>query len=341
MRSEKISRIAYAVGASFLLMATAAVTTLGSNNAVYAHTFSANESVRFLALTEQMRDEAQLAVMNLQQNNVTLAQAHANNAIKLLENGTTLSEVREPNDRLAPSLDNTLKQLLANISAASSSANPGTALPPQTIQAANQSISSLNDTIGEATTVGIDQDQRNNSTTWALTFVEILDSTLKNYGNATGASFDLTNMAKMASMTSSNATNSTTSMSLTEMAGSTNNNMSGSMTMPSSSSMQNSTMGNMTTKIANQTSYQTSQFLANKTLIQIFNLHLKPLANASLSSSSGAGNASAAAISQIENGIMELKDKINDKAAPMDVMMTVHTKIHPSLIQAFGLKTTT
>jgi hypothetical protein len=53
------------------------------------------------------------------------------------------------------------------------------AISPQTIQDVNQLVSSLNDTLGEATTVRIDPDQRYNSTTWALVFAEILCLTWK------------------------------------------------------------------------------------------------------------------------------------------------------------------
>src|SRR5918995_7277332 len=63
---------------------------------VYAHTFSTSESAEFLSLTDQIRAETALVTINLENNNTTLAQAHAEKASSLLDNDT-LSEVRERN----------------------------------------------------------------------------------------------------------------------------------------------------------------------------------------------------------------------------------------------------
>jgi hypothetical protein len=49
------------------------------------------------------------------------------------------------------------------------------------------------------------------------------------------------------------------------------------------------------------------------------------------------GNTSAF-ITNLENGLTKLIDSIQSKASPMDIMMIVHTQIHPNLLEAFNLK---
>jgi hypothetical protein len=42
-------------------------------------------------------------------------------------------------------------------------------------------------------------------------------------------------------------------------------------------------------------------------------------------------------IDQLEANLLQLKDDINAKATPNEVMMTVHLNIHPLLMQSYGL----
>src|ERR671938_47085 len=126
-------------------------------NLAYARTFSSNESARFLSLIEQVKAESQLALMNLQNNDILLAHKHADNALMLLDNGTTLNEIRERNNRIATSLDGNLEVLRNNIVALSFEGT--TTAPSRFIQTVNQSIVSINNTLAEATTVRIDPQQ--------------------------------------------------------------------------------------------------------------------------------------------------------------------------------------
>jgi hypothetical protein len=75
------------------------------------------------------------------------------------------------------------------------------------------------------------------------------------------------------------------------------------------------------------TDYQSAQALATKAQ-EIFNTELKPIAP---------GNSSAFVVN-LENGITQLNNSIKNKASPVDVMMIVHTQIHPNLLEAFNLK---
>ena len=83
--------------------------------------------------------------------------------------------------------------------------------------------------------------------------------------------------------------------------------------------------------IVNLADYQTAQALSDKAL-QIFNKELKPIA---------ANSNVTTFIVKLENGLIQLRDALNNSAAPMDVMMIVHTQIHPNLQKAFNLQLVT
>lgn len=294
----------------------------------YAHTFSTTESAQFLSLVNQIRAETGLIAMNLENNNATLAQAHAVKASSLLDN-STIREIRERNSRIAATLDDGLNNLEKNVTSLASGSQGQT--PQNEIQSLNQAVMSLNDTLGEAITSRVEREEQDNATTWAMALADLTNTVLSNYGNATGSAFDLTNMSNMAE-TSSNTTNN-------------NNNP---MTANSTSSM-----SNMTTTIVNTAAYQSAQYLANKSTLQLFNDMLKPL---TLSSNNTMVNTATASTSQeaasnltadnnnitsslndLETHLVQLRDEINNKASPNEVMMIAHTKIHPLLMQIYGL----
>ena len=52
----------------------------------------------------------------------------------------------------------------------------------------------------EAVTVRVESDQQDNATMWALVLADLVNTVLSDYGNATGASFDLTEMSNIAGM---------------------------------------------------------------------------------------------------------------------------------------------
>jgi hypothetical protein len=43
-------------------------------------------------------------------------------------------------------------------------------------------------------------------------------------------------------------------------------------------------------------------------------------------------------VTNLENGLTQLNDSIAKNASPLDVMMIVHTQIHPNPLEAFGLQ---
>lgn len=283
---------------------------------VYAHTFSTSESAEFLSLTDQIRAETALVTINLENNNATLAQAHAEKASSLLDNNT-LSEIRERNNRIANSLETGLEQLVGNVTSSLTSASPEQ-MPQDRIQSINQTVMSLNDIMAEAVTARVESEQQNNATTWAMVLADLANVVLGDYGNATGSSFDLTDISNIAQ---ANATSSTSNMT--------------------------------TTTIVDTAAYQSAQYLVNNTILQLFNDTLKPLTVSSNGTSSDNNNAttmtqggqdtSPAAgnmtsdIDQLEANLLQLKDDINGKATPHEIMMTVHLNIHPLLMQSYGL----
>jgi hypothetical protein len=315
MRMRKIPFMLYSMRFPLVFLVLAGSFIFPLSHLVYAHTFSTSESAEFLSLTDQIRAETALVTINLENNNTTLAQAHAEKASSLLDNNT-LSEVRERNNRIANSLETGLEQLVGNVTSSLASTSLGQ-MPQDRIQSTNQAVMSLNDIMAEAVTARVESEQQNNVTTWAMVLADLVNVVLSDYGNATGSSFDLTDISNIAQ---ANATSSTS---------------------------------NMTTTIVDTAAYQSAQYLVNNTILQLFNDTLKPLTVSSNGTSSDNNNAttmtqggqdtSPAAgnmtsdIDQLEANLLQLKDDINGKATPNEVMMTVHLNIHPLLMQSYGL----
>ncbi|HZA99993.1 MAG TPA: hypothetical protein VE308_03110 [Nitrososphaera sp.] len=272
--------------------------------------------------------------MNLDNNNnVTLAQAHADKASSLLNN-STLDEIREVNNRIADSLETGLEQLEGNVTAFPS-ASQGQ-IPQDRIQSINQTVVSLNDILAEAVTVRVESEQQNNATTWAMALADLVNVVLSNYGNATGAPFDLTDMSNLAGMEGM------------QMSGNSSSNNTMTLTANATSSM-----SNMTATIVNVEAYQSAQYLANNTTLQLFNDVLKPLTISDNETSSDNNNATPMAqqgqnnvtpdnnttsnIDSLEANLLQLKDDINGRVTPAEIMTTVHLGIHPILMQLYGL----
>jgi hypothetical protein len=179
---------------------------------------------------------------------------------------------------------------------------------------------SLNDIMAEAVTARVESEQQNNVTTWAMVLADLVNVVLSDFGNATGSSFDLTDISNIAQ---ANATSSTSNMTTT------------------------------TTTIVDTAAYQSAQYLVNNTILQLFNDTLKPLTMSSNGTSSDNNNATSITqggqdtspaagnmtsdIDQLEANLLQLKDDINGKATPNEVMVTAHLNIHPLLMQSYGL----
>jgi hypothetical protein len=327
MRKKNLSLILLLSGT---IVSIVSLTSFENNNSpfsrnAYGHNFTPSESASFLSFVDQLQVESELVETNLANNNISLAQEHAKKANALLTPNIT-KEIAERNQRVANDL----------ITAVSNLQNASSEQQQQQQQPASQLVSDIDAILDEAVTIRIDQEQRDNDTIQALAFADLVDSVLSNYGNAYGVGFDMTNMSNMATMMES-SNSSSSSMAKSGMADDNNNNNNSNMNMASmnmSSSSSSSTMMNMDSKmdrnyqLVNTADYQSAQALAAKAL-EIFKAELKPMAS---------NNNTTAFITNLENGLTQLNNSIKSKASPMDIMMIVHTQIHPNLMQAFNLQ---
>jgi hypothetical protein len=305
---------------------------------VYAHIFTTDDTASFLSFVDQLQVESELVQTNLVNNNLLLAQKHANKAASLLS-PSIIVEIAEKNQKVADDLTTAVDDL-QKITSSSDKQR----------QMVNQLASQINTTLGEAVTIRIEQEQEDssnflekgieflrgifggggekadnridrNTTIQPLAFADLVDSLLINYGNAYAVDFDMTNMSNIAMMSGNSS-----SMVMSGMVNNSNRSMNmGSMDMSSTMNMDDSTNRNYS--LVDMTDYQSVQALATKAQ-EIFNTELKPIAP---------GNTSAF-ITNLENGLTQLNNSIKNKASPMDVMMIVHTQIHPNLLEAFNLK---
>jgi hypothetical protein len=313
---------------------------------VYAHIFSTDETASFLSFADQLQVESELVQTNLINNNLSLAQKHANKAASLLS-PSIIVEIAEKNQKVADDLTTAVDDL-QKITSSSDKQR----------QMVNQLVSQINATLGKAVTIRLEQEQRKdssnflekgieflrgifgggggsekadnridrNTTIQPLAFADLVDSLLINYGNAYAVDFDMTNMSNMAMMSGNSS-----SMVMSGMVNNSINNSNSSMNMDSMN-MSSSTMNmdsnmNRNYSLVDITDYQSAQALVTKAQ-EIFNTEFKLIAP---------GNTSIF-ITNLENGITQLNNSIKNKASPMDVMMIVHTQIHPNLLEAFNLK---
>ncbi|HJR47977.1 MAG TPA: hypothetical protein VJ799_07450 [Nitrososphaeraceae archaeon] len=313
------------------------------NQEVYAHMFTADETASFLAFADQLQVESELVQNNLVNNNLSLAQNHANKAASLLTPSVVI-EIEEQNQKIADDLTTAVSDL-QKISSYSEKQQ----------QMVKQLVSDINSTVVEAVNIRMKQGQGDPSnflekgieflggifggggeeaddkidvdeTTKPIAFADLVDSVLINYGNAYRVDFDMTNMSNMAMMGGNSS-----SMAMVDMADKNNsNNSSSGMNIGS----MNMTMMNMNSKtnrnysLVDMTDYQSAQALATKAQ-EIFNNELK----------STAPNNSSAFITNLENGLRQLNDSIKNKVSPVDIMTIVHTQIHPNLLEIFNLST--
>lgn len=277
---------------------------------VYGHIFTPNESASFLSLVDQLRVESELVQMSLTNDNLSLAREHANKAAALLTSNVT-KEIAEQNQRVADDLSLAINEL-QNISSTEQK------------KSVDQLVSNIDAILGEAVATRIEQDQRTNSTIQALAFASLVNNILTEYGNAYAVEYDMTNMSNMA------LGGNSSSMEMSGMANDGNNSDSNmdSMNMSSSTMMNEDNETNRNYSLVDITDYQSAQALAAKAL-EIFDVELKPMAP----------NNTTTFVTNLESGLTQLNSSIRSKASPMDIMMIVHTQIHPNLLETFSLET--
>lgn len=291
----------------------------------FGHTFSPNESASFLSFVDQIQVESELVRTNFANDSTSLAQEHAKKAGSLLTSNIT-AEIAEENQRVANELTRAINDL-QDIS-----------LSPQQVGSVDQLVNNIDSILGEAESTRIEQADLENTTIQALAFADLVNSILENYGNAYAVDFDMTNMSNMVMNGQDNNNMSTMTMSNMSTNGRDNdsNKEMNSMNMSTSSTVVGIDVGggegsesgiNSSSSLANMTDFQSAQALAAKAL-EIFKVKLKPMAP----------NNSSASLTNLENGLSKLNDSIRNKGSPIDIMMIVHTQIHPNILQAFSLR---
>jgi len=313
---------------------------------IFAHQFTPNETATFVSTVYQLQTELELVSTNLVNNNLSLSQNHAIKASSLLTQ-RILAEIAEDNPKLASDLGNRLIQLrtMTSISAGQ-------------VQSTRQVVSDLNERLNEDALVRIAQLQpdssnflegltktlgnmfagndkevkEQNAKIEALALANVIDSVLVNYGDAYQVGFDMTNMSNMV-MTgqSGNAVPMVMNNSSDrKMFANGNMNMTVLPLNTSSSAMaQHGNEMNGGYTLVNMSDYQSALGMVIKAS-KIFNdkLRFTEINNKNITRY----------ITNLENGLIQLNNVVANKDSPMDVMMVVHTKIHPNLLEAFSLQ---
>jgi DNA-directed RNA polymerase subunit F len=321
-----------------------------NNLRVYGHFFTPNETASFVGIVDQIQAELELVVANLENNNVSLAQSHANKASSFLS-PKIMIEITEDNPRLTDDLRRAVNQL-QNMSSSSGSQ----------LKSVSQLVNDLNKRLDEDAIVRIaqlqptssnilegvlnslksifggshtNQERDQNTKLQALAFANVIDEVLINYGKAYHVGFEMTNMSNMV-MTVNNSNPSSMVMS-NPVFGNNSGTSNMKMNMPSMNTSSNTMMRmtghgdqmNMGYSLSNISEYQSAQGLAAKAF-EIFHTKLKhttPSDNKNVM----------VFVTNLENGLTHLNDSIAKKVSPLDVMMIVHTQIHPNLLEAFDL----
>jgi hypothetical protein len=313
------------------------------NVKLYGHLFTADETATYVAIVDQMQTELKLVLANLANNNVSLAQNHANKAASLLSPKIWF-EIAEDNPGLASDLRRTVNQL-QNVSSSSKSQ----------LKSFSELVNDLNKRLEEnamvriaqlppsssnflealkslASIFGGNKDEPDQETKlWALAFADVIDAVLINYGNAYRVGFDMTNMSNMA-MIGSNRSGSSMVMNNSvsgNNSGAGNINMSmHSMNTSSSTMTQHGGDMNSGYSLVDAADYQSAQALAKKAS-EIFNTDLKHTAK---------NNKKTGFVTNLEKGLAHLNNSVGNKASPLDIMMIAHSEIHPNLLEAFSLQ---
>ena len=322
---------------------------------VYGHLFTRDQTGTFVSIIDQVQTELKLVAANLVNNNVSLAENHATKASSLLPR--VIGEIGEDNPQLVGEL---MRSVFGMENMSSTTYHKS--------QNISTIINNLNEKLDNAKTIRIAQvqpnsnfldkatnllgglfggnteeqssDQAQNSRIEALAFAELTDSVLVNYGKAYNVGFDMTNMSNMI-MTPSNSTTGSMVMNNTVKSNDSdkrnmNVNMNTNMSINANMNSMNNSANTMPEHMAEMDNgyqlihiadFQTAQGLAKKEL-DFFNSDLRHMANSN----------KAIFVNNLEKGLNHLNNSIENKGPPTEIMMIVHTEIHPNLLEAFNLE---
>lgn len=144
-----------------------------TNNFIFGHTFSGDESASFLTIVEMIKIESQLAQKDLA-SNATNAKEHAEHTTEHITANDT-KEINERNPRLATELNNTLSDFVKTFESQSPSES-----------AVKDMVSNLGDVLSEVVSARIDKDQLDNVTVKALVVNDLVGEGLEHYNSSLG-----------------------------------------------------------------------------------------------------------------------------------------------------------
>ncbi|MDN5847312.1 MAG: hypothetical protein L0H53_13680 [Candidatus Nitrosocosmicus sp.] len=334
--------------------------TLSNDNYVlqiaYGHNFAPNDYASFVSNVDQFETEAHLVKTNLANDNLSLAQEHANEAfsifywdlmVEIAEQDKKISdELKAAAERLqnitlsfpnAGSLlslsktndttDNSQEQLIQQASRLITTIDTNTDIVINLTETRKQAEESsfFNQVVGFFSSIFTgqqQQDNNNNGSIHPMRFAELIDNVLRNYGDAYNVNFDMTDMTNMATMMNDGSFGDDADDDNSNQNTDTNRmNMSSTMMYTD-----HNTHG--TSSLVNVEDYQSAQGLASKSLDVFYN-HLKPMMSK---------NETSVYSNNLEKGLIQLNNSIKEKVSPMNIMMIVHTKIHPNFIEAFDIQ---
>ncbi len=316
-----------------------------------AHSFTPNDYASFIAAVDQFQAELNLVQLNSanNKNNLQLLQEHVEKASKLFYRNL-ISEFEEQDQKNADNITSAL-ETLQKISLNSTAKD-------QQIKI-NQIVSDINKKSDEITVWSLEQRQQqlqqeegvetrffntiteffNNlffgsgdferdtqydTVIQPLRIAELVDIVLIDYGEAFNVDYDMTDMTNMMQMSENH-----TSVIVHNMSPSSDN---VSLMQIDNTSTEEIDMRIQASKnhtmITDMGAYQSAEFLSAK-IPEIFKNDLKPL--------STTGEDSKAFVSNLESGLINLNNLVRDMAPPMDLMMVVHTEIHPNLLLAYDI----
>ena len=311
----------------------------------YGHNFPPNNYASFISSLDQFQTESNLVQSNLLNNNMTLAQKHADEAVSIFY-WDLLVEIVKQDKKIGDDFKLAVENL-RNLTSSFSNTLTSVQGEKQKLEQSNQLVASINANVDKVITLTETKKQsedsnflnqvstfisnifspkkdNNSGSIHPMRFADVVDEILRNYGDAYSVNFDMTDMRNMGNINKG---------SMVENNNGSNSNINSNVDMNKMKDMPPS-VNDSDTKIitnkpiVNMANYQSAKGLAEK-LLDIYNKELKPIISQ---------NGTSTYSTNLESGIIQLVNSIESKVPPKDIMMIVHTQIHPNLIKAFNLQ---
>jgi hypothetical protein len=286
-----------------------------SNSQIYAHTFSTNESVIFLALVDKLKTQAQLIEQFILGNDYDSAIKHAQ-LLKQLYNNDTNKEVQEENKRVANEISSSIKTF--------------SLIDPKNITKAqiDKTVLDFEAVLDEAITVRIADDMLNNSTTQALRLANLVNEIDINYADSFNVQPYNTSAMSMDNTSSNHQQPQFMNTSAMSMDNTSSNHQQPQCMNTSAMSMDrhDQNPANGSREIQNDTAYSTALGLS----YTVSDLFKEIQTEHSMNEPEK--------VNQLNEGIAKLVTTIETKKPYTEVVKIIHGLIQPSLQELYDLK---